>query len=164
MKFILNNSNNAPNFVSRRAGVVADLSQYTAAQFEVKTTGNVNIENIRLVKSMEQTHLLMCQQKDANTYAVVVYSMSNQLMSPENGKIIEIGNSSDILSIENVTVATPTGETAYFNTLSATTGIEQTERGNGTAVIYDLKGNRLNNSKALEKGIYIVNGKKTVVR
>ena len=163
VKFILNNSNDTPNSISRRIGEVTDLSQYTAAQFQVKTAGNVDL---RLVKSMEQTHQLMYQQKDANTYAVVVYSLSNQLMQPENGKIIETDNNSDILSIENVTVATPTGETAYYQTLSATTGIEQieSENGNGTAVIYDLKGNRLNNSKALNKGIYIVNGKKAVVR
>ena len=41
---------------------------------------------------------------------------------------------------------------------------EQIEKENGTAVIYDLKGKRLNSGKALNKGIYIVNGKKTVVR
>jgi hypothetical protein len=104
----------------------------------------------------------MYQQKDANTYAVVVYSLSNQLMQPENGKIIETDNDSNILSIENVTVATPTGETTYFQTLSATTGIEQIENENGAVVIYDLKGNRLNSGKALNKGIYIINGKKTI--
>ena len=162
VKFILNNnSNNAPNYIGRRAGEIADLAQYTAAQFEVKTTGDVDI---RLVKSMEQTHQMMYQQKDANTYAVVVYSLTNQLMQPENGKIIETDNNSDILSIENVTVATPTGETAYYQTLSATTGIEQIDNENGTAVIYDLKGNCLYDGKALNKGIYIVNGKKAVVR
>jgi hypothetical protein len=161
VKFILNNIYNAPSYIGRRAGEVTDLSQFTAAQFEIKTTSNTEIH---LVKSMEQTHQLMYQQKDANTYAVVVYSLSNQLMQPENGKIIETNINSDILSIENVTVATPTGETAYYQTLSATTGIEQIENENGTAVIYNLKGNRLNNEKALNKGIYIVNGKKTVVR
>lgn len=161
VKFILNNNSNALSSVGRRAGEVADLIQYTAAQFEVKTAGDVDI---RLVKSMEQTHQLMYQQKDANTYAVVVYSLTNQLMQPENGKIIEIDNNSDILSIENVTVATPTGETAYYQTLSTTTGIEQIGDENGTVVVYDLKGNRLNSGKALNKGIYIVNGKKAVVR
>ena len=161
VKFILNNIYSAPSYIGRRAGEITDLAQYTAAQFKVKTTGDVDL---RLVKSMEQTHQLMYQQKDANTYAVVVYSLSNQMMQPERGKIIETGNNSEILSIENVTVATPTGETAYYQTLSATTGIEQIENENGTAAIYNLKGNRLNNEKALNKGIYIVNGKKTVVR
>ena len=161
VKFILSNIYSAPSYIGRRAGEITDLAQYTAAQFEVKTTGNVDL---RLVKNMELTHQMMYQQKDANTYAVVVYSLSNQLMQPENGKIIETDNNSDILSIENVTVATPTGETAYYQTLSATTGIEQIENKNGTAVIYDLKGNRLNGGKAMNKGIYIVNGKKAVVR
>ena len=161
VKFILNNSDNASSYIEKRVVEVTELGQYTAAQFEVKTAGNVDL---RLVKSMEQTHQLKYQQKDANTYAVIIYSLSNQLMQPENGKIIESDNNSEILSIENVTVAMPTGETAYYQTLSATTGIEQIEKENGTAVIYDLKGNRLNSGKALDKGIYIVNGKKTVVR
>ena len=161
VKSILNNSNNVSSFIEKRVAEVTELGQYTAAQFEVKTAGNVDL---RLAKSMEQTHQLKYQQKDANTYAVVVYSLTNQLMQPENGKIIETDNISDILSIENVTVATPTGETAYYQTLSTTTGIEQIGDENGTVVVYDLKGNRLNSGKALDKGIYIVNGKKTVVR
>ena len=161
VKSILNNSNNVSSFIEKRVAEVTELGQYTAAQFEVKTAGNVDL---RLAKSMEQTHQLKYQQKDANTYAVVIYSLSNQLMQPENGKIIETGNNSEILSIENVTVATPTGKTAYYQTLSATTGIEQIENKNGTVVIYDLKGNRLNSGKALNKGIYIVDGKKAVVR
>ena len=161
VKFILNNSNDVSNYVGRRVGEIAYLNQYTAAQFEVKTAGNVDI---RLVKSMKQTHQLMYQQKDANTYAVVVYSLSNQLMQPENGKIIETDNDSDILSIENVTVATPTGETSYYQTLPATTGIEQIDNDNGNAVIYDLKGNRLNAVKKLEKGVYIFNGKKIITK
>ena len=161
VKSILNNSNNVSSFIEKRVAEVTELGQYTAAQFEVKTAGNVDL---RLAKSMEQTHQLKYQQKDANTYAVVIYSLSNQLMLPENGKIIETDNDSNILSIENVTVATPTGETVYYQALSATTGIEQIENKNGTVVIYDLKGNRLNSGKALNKGIYIVNGKKAVVR
>lgn len=153
------NSSNSPAAIGRRAGEVIDWTQYTAAQFEVKMADG---KDIRLVESMAQTHQLMYQQKDENTYSVVVFSISNQLMSPENGSIIEMDGVES--AIENVVLAKPNGETDCYQSLSVSTGIQQIESENNSAVIYDLKGNRLNGVKALDKGIYIVNGKKTVVR
>ena len=113
--------------------------------------------------SMVQSHQLMCQQKDDNTYAVVVYSLSNQLMKPENGCIIEVEADGGNVIIQNVTVATQTGETHYYHNYGTPTGVHQLEEDGNSAVIFDLKGNRLN-GKELEKGIYIINGKKTVVK
>ena len=160
VKNILNhNSSNSPAAIGRRAGEVIDLTQYTAAQFEVKMADG---KDIRLVSSMAQTHQLMCQKKDANTYSVVVFSRSNELMSPENGSIIEMDGVEG--SIENVVLAKPTGETDCYQSLSVSTGIQQIENGISSAFIYDLKGNRLNGAKALDKGIYIVNGKKILTR
>jgi hypothetical protein len=107
----------------------------------------------------------MYQQTGANTYAVVVYSLSNELMKPENGAIVQIvtNNNSDCVTIENMTVALPTGITASYEPLGISTGIQQIE-GESVPVVYDLKGNRLNNGNGLEKGLYIVNGKKVVVK
>ena len=143
-----------------------DLSQYTAAQFDVKTA-DTNIREIKLVKGMEQTHQLMYQQKDANTYTVVVYSLSNQLMKPENGGIVEIdtdNGSQNGLSVENVIVALPTGATRSFNGGQMTTSIQQIESDGGPSVVYDLKGNRMNGNRGLKNGVYIVNGKKVIVK
>ena len=160
VKNILNhNSSNSPAAVGRRAGEIIDLTQYTAAQFEVKMADG---KEIKLVSSMDQTHQLMYQKKDENTYAVVVFSLSNQLMTPENGSIIEMDGVES--SIQNVVLAKPNGETDCYHGLPVSTGIQQIENGTSSAVIYDLKGNRLNSVKALDKGIYIVNGKKAVVR
>lgn len=156
---ILNHDTNSAAAIGRRAGDVIDLTQYTAAQFEVKMADG---KEIKLVSSMAMTHQLMYQQKDENTYSVVVFSLSNQLMSPENGNIIEMDGAED--AIENVVLAKPNGETDCYQSLPVSTGIQQIENGTSSAVIYDLKGNRLNDAKALDKGIYIVNGKKTVVR
>ena len=153
------NSSNSPAAVGRRAGEVIDLTQYTAAQFEVKMADG---KDIKLVSSMDQTHQLMYQKKDENTYAVVIFSLSNELMTPENGNIIEMDGVES--SIQNVILAKPNGETDCYQSLSVSTGIQQIENRTNSAVIYDLKGNRLNSAKALDKGIYIVNGKKTVVR
>ena len=163
VKNILNQSNSGANSVSRRASTMCDFAQYTAAQFELKLDKNASIKNIHLVGSMTQSHQLMYEQKDNNTYAVVVYSLSNQLMKPENGRIVDVEADGGELTMQNITVATQSGETHYYQSYGTPTGIYQLENDSKSAVIYDLKGNRLN-GKALEKGIYIINGKKVIVK
>lgn len=162
INIIMSDKSYAPSVSGRRAAEVLDLAQYTAAQFEVKVTDGTTVDKIRLVESMEQTHLLMYQKKDANTYMVLVYSLSNELMQPENGEIIEIECDSDATIVENVMVVTPTGDTAYYETMPATTGIRPIENENTPAVIYNLKGNRIDNAK--EKGVYIINNKKYIAK
>lgn len=162
VKSILNQSGSA-NSAIRRASAIADFAQYTAAQFELKVDKNNSVNNIRLVNSMAQSHLLMYQQKDDNTYAVVVYSLSNQLMKPENGRIVDVEADGGELTMQNIIVATQLGETHYYQSYGTPTGIYQFENDSKSAVIFDLKGNRLN-GKSLDKGIYIVNGKKVIVK
>ena len=167
VKWILNNDNSGISNSRTRSYDMPDLSQYTAAQFDVKTAADTNIKEIRLVKSMEQTHQMMYLQKDANTYSVVVYSLSNQLMKPENGGIVEIdteNGSQNGLSIENIIVAQPTGETQSYSGGQMTTNIQQIESDGGSTIVYDLKGNRMNGNRGLKKGVYIVNGKKVIVK
>ena len=167
VKWILNNDNSGPSNSRTRSYDTPDWTQYTAAQFDVKTTADTNIKEIRLVKGMELTHQMMYQQKDANTYTVVVYSLSNQLMKPENGNIVEITTDNNTLngvSIENVIAALPTGATESYNGAHLSTNILQIEDEEGPAVVYDLNGNRINGNKALKKGVYIVNGKKVIVK
>jgi len=162
VKTILNQNSNASP-VMRRTPAMLDFAQYTAARFEVKGDKNASIKDIRLVSSMSHSHQLMYQQKDDNTYAIVVYSLSNQLMKPENGRIVDVEVDGGNVMMQNVTVATQTGETHYYQDYGTPTGVHQLEKDGNSAVIFDLKGNRLNR-KALEKGIYIINGKKTVVK
>ena len=162
VKSILNQGGGSKSVI-RRASTTCDFAQFTAAYFELKVENNNSISNIRLVNSMAQSHQLMYQQKDANTYAVVVYSLSNQLMKPDNGRIVEVDTSGTDLIIQNITAATPEGDMYYYQDYGMPTGVHQLENDGNSAVIYDLKGNRLNGN-ALEKGIYIINGKKAVVK
>jgi TusA-related sulfurtransferase len=163
VKNILSQSNNGASSMSRRASAIADFAQYTAARFDVKVDKNASIKDIRLVGSMAQSHQLMYQQKDDNTYAVVVYSLSNQLMKPEKGCIVEVDTDGGDATMQNIIVATQSGETHYYQNNGTITGIYQLRNDSNSAVIFDLKGNRLN-GKALEKGIYIVNGKKVIIK
>ena len=163
VKSILNNGGVAASPAFRRADGIVDFTQYTAAQFELKVDKNVSIKDIRLVNSMSQSHQLMYQQKDDNTYAVVVYSLSNQLMNSENGRIVDVEADGGKVTMQNITVATQTGETHYYQSYGTPTGVYHLEKDSNSAVIFDLKGNRLD-GKELKKGIYIINGKKAVVK
>jgi hypothetical protein len=169
VKWILNNASNSANAVSRRAGGIIDISQFTAAQFEMKVPANVKVKDIRLVNSMMQSHQIMYQQMDEQTYAVVVYSPENQLLIPNNNNIVEVeteSGESEHLTIQNAILARPDGEVAnYAGDFASTTGVNQSARDDEKpAVIYDLKGNRLENGNSLKKGLYIINGKKVVVK
>lgn len=167
VKAILNNAGNKGSATRTRADEAIDLTKYTAAQFEIKLPTNVDMRKIRLVRPMMWTHEIMYQQTDEQTYAVVVYSLTNQLMKPENGNIIDIdveGTRMEGMSIRNAILATPQGETTNYGGNFVTTGVEAVDCGNGPAVIYDLKGNRLDNGNSRKKGVYIINGKKVAVK
>lgn len=166
VKNILKNGSSAPNAICRRTYEVIDLSKYTAAQFIVKVADNISVKDIHLVNSMGQSHQLMYQQIDTNKYAVVVFSLTNHLMIPEGCNIIEVEtyNNNDVLTIEDVTVAKPSGETESYHTMPISTSIQQIEKKDSQITIYNLKGNRLSENKKLKKGIYIINGKKAVVK
>ena len=164
VKNILNNGSATARLAYRRAADRIDFALYTAAQFELKVDKNASIKDIRLVGSMAQSHQLMCQQKDDNTYVVVVYSLTNQLMKPENGRIVDVEADGGNVMMQNITVATQTGEMHYYQDYGMPTDIHQLEKDGNSAVIYDLKGNRLNGVPGQRKGVYIINGKKVVVR
>ena len=166
VSIIMSNSFWASSISYHRAAEVADLSMYTAAQFDLKVAAGTAIDDIRLVKSMEHSHQLVCMPKNATTYTVLVYSLSNQLMRPENGAIVNVNADSaqEAVVMENATVVTPAGDISYFQNLSSTTGVRQIESENAPTFIYDLKGSQLDRTTGLAKGIYIINNKKMVVR
>lgn len=161
VKNILNQVDEEDNI----AGEYVDLAQYTAVQFEVKVPEGVQVNDIRPVRSMSGSHQVMYLQTGANTYAVVVYSLSNQLLKPENGNLIEVhmaGESAEGMEIHHMKAAKPTGETVKCNNNSPVTDIKVVEYKEKSDKIYDLRGIR--RYDAQQKGIYIINGKKVVVK
>ena len=167
MRYILNSMSKASATRATVGGMPPDLAQYTAAQFVLQTPLDVTEQDIRLVKDVAQTHQMMCKEIEPGVFAVAVYSMTNSLFSPTNGAIIEVdaeGTHSGDLSIGNVLLAKPTGETERFDNLPVLTPVTDVERESETGPVYDLKGQKRNQGKALRKGIYIKNGKKSVVR
>jgi len=173
IKKILNSMNISMARTTRAADPLVDLSRFTAVQFTVSVPEGGSISDIGLIGNNRNTHQVEWQQIDENNYAVVVYSNTNHMLSPEDGKILEIAlsdeNISDII-IGNVILATPEGERVWLNSLSAyatVTGIEELTASEPFDV-YDLNGRKVrcqcHTLKGLAGGVYIVNGKKTVVK
>ena len=161
VKAILNQVDNESN----KAREFVDLAQYTAVQFEVRVPEGTQVNDIRLVNGMTRSHQVMCSQTSADTYAVVVYSPSNQLLAPEDGRLVELymaGGCAERMEIKNMTAAKPSGETVRCEIQSDVTGIKVVENREKSERIYDLKGVRHNDTP--RNGLYIINGKKAVVK
>ena len=144
-----------------------DLTQYSAAQFVLNVPENVREQDISLVEGMKQTHQMMCKQIEPEAYAVVVYSLTNSLFMPENGNIVEVNIEkahSDDLSIQDVILAKPTGETKQYGYMPVRTSISDVEVENDHRHVYNLKGQKQSRINGMQKGVYIENGKKIVVR
>ena len=158
---------------TRTAYPYVDLSRFTAAQFMLNVPVGCPIADIRLTGSNQSTHDVVWQQTDTGEYAVVIYSKNNQKLSSEKGNIIDVifaeGNCSDV-SISNVVLATPEGERVWLNSLPANamptgiSGLENTE----TFDIYDMTGRKVRSQchslEGIASGVYIINGKKTVIK
>jgi hypothetical protein len=144
-----------------------DLSQYSAAQFVLNVPADVREQDIQLVKSIGQTHQMMCKQIEPGAFAVVIYSLTNSMLTSEDGSIIEVNageTHAGDLSIQDVMFAKPTGETKRFDNMPVVTVIFDVKGKTEHRKVYDLKGQKRNRVEGLQKGIYIENGKKIVVR
>jgi hypothetical protein len=171
---VLNGMNTRTFMTSRAAADTdVDLSRFTAAQFTVSVPVGSAITDIRLTGRSHATHEITWQQMDAGEYAVVIYSKSNLRLSPENGSIMEVvladGNGTDITT-GNVVLATPEGERVWLNSLpayAATTGIAGLMSA-ASYDVYDLSGRKVRSKgdslKGLASGVYIINGKKTIIK
>ena len=150
----------------------ADLSRYTAAQFVLTTGDEAEIADIRLAGQLAGSHRLSYEPMGSGRYSVVVYSTANQPFTAVDGTLIEVafadGADRQLLT-SDVILATSTGDRLWLDSLpvAATTAVTSP----ATAVSHDvinLNGQRLGVRNArlegLPSGIYIINGKKTVVR
>lgn len=147
-----------------------DLTMYTAMQLTVNVLNGARIRDIRLAGDNNSSHRLMYQQKDAEHYTVVVYSMSNQRFKPVNGCLLEVDMEGEgEPTTANVLLATPTSERTFINSLpiGTVTGISIVGADQAvTGSVYDLRGNKVldrgASMKRLPKGVYIMNGKKII--
>ena len=146
-----------------------DLSQFTAAQFIMNIDEQAKVSAIRLKGKNRETHRVSYEPMGNGQYSVVVYSTKNQLLTAEEGGLLEVeladGNVSSEVTTSNVILSTPGSECLTMDCLptGGTTGISCLNEGTDIYDVYNLNGGK-EPKQGLRKGIYIIRGKKTVVR
>ena len=143
---------------------------YVASQFELRLSEGQKLESISMNGERRNGHQLDYYQIGDNTYQVVAYSINNQSYSGNDGELLNIKTyGSGDVEINNILFVTESFGEKRFSSLQGggMTGIDVIK-----AVepfdIYSVDGRVVRrqavNTEGLQKGIYIIKGKKQVVR
>ena len=146
---------------------------YTAFQFDIFLPEGVDITEIALNGSRRQQHQLLYSKVGDGHYKVAALSTSNRTFSGSKGELLGFITDSSIhdgILIDDIHFFTPNGQDYLFDavSLSGTTEIEtvaedkELQDGEHPS-LYDMQGRKIL-SPVGRKGIYIVNGKKVVIK
>ena len=136
------------------------LAQCTIALSDGQTLSDVKTDD---------AHQAIWKPIGGNRYSVLVYSLRNKSFA-SNGCLLRLTNCSGSISVEDVMLVDANREARCFAdvTFNGVTGIESIANQNDEESVYDLGGRKLESRNPklenLPKGIYIVNGKKVVVK
>lgn len=132
-----------------------NAENYTAAQFDIHLTDGSTVNYLSLNSTSD--HQMTWQMVDANTCRVIVYSLSNSPFRAVKDELFNVTLSG------NATISNE----LLVNVDSMVTGINEMQFDKPVNV-YDLRGNKVRSNTTdlndLQKGVYIVNGKKVVVK
>ena len=145
-------------------------SAYTAFQMDVTLPMGVSLEDVLLTERAAGSHSVVISKMDDGSYRIIGVSMQNKVFKDNAGDLLKLqlaGNAQGAVAINNVLFVTPQGvqhELAGVNAFGDVTGIANV-RGNKevTGNVFDLQGRQMNNAQ-LKKGLYILNGKKQIVK
>ena len=148
------------------------LRPYTAFQYDLYTNSEADVMNLCLNDVRKNGHQLIYNKVEEGHYRVAVLSTANNVFNGNNGELLHIqldGFDSADVTITNIHFITADGTVLRFDdlSLSSATRIESftptpspKEEGN----VYDLSGRKVSVPSVLPKGVYIVNGKKVMVK
>ena len=143
---------------------------YVASQFELRLSDGQKLESISLNGERRNGHMLDYYLIGDNTYQVVAYSIDNQSYSGNDGELLNIKTSgSGDIEIDNILFVTESFGEKRFSSLhgGSMTGIDVAKAVEAFD-IYSVDGRlvrrQAENTEGLPKGVYIIKGKKQVVR
>jgi len=144
-------------------------SGYVASQFDIHLSAGQTLESIMLNSIRSKEHVMTYTKTNNDTYRVVVYSLGNQAYTGNHGELLSIQVSgTGNVDIDNILFVTSGQNEKRFASLhSSTTGINSVNEIEAMD-IYSMDGRlvrkQVKTTNDLKKGVYIVNGKKQVVR
>lgn len=143
---------------------------YVASQFDIVLSAGQTLEGIQLNSKRMENHQMTYTKTDDNRYKVVIYSLNNAAYKGQSGELlnIKVAGSGDV-SVEDILFVTAGQMEKRFLPLHrGTTGISVTTNEAETMDIYSIDGRLIRkqakSTDGLEKGLYIINGKKQIIR
>lgn len=143
---------------------------YLAGQFDLILKEGQTLDDITVSEIRAFNHQISYSEIEPGVFRIVLYAMQNVPIVEHQGEIINIKLAGDgeSVRIDNALFVTFNQEVKYFDTVEQLmTGI-QGLHSTKTADIYSINGvlvrKQATTTKGLEKGIYIINNKKTIVK
>ena len=143
--------------------------RYVAAQFDIRLVeGNV-LESVRLNKNRMNGHQVTYNQVDENVYRVLIYSVGDGTFKGDEGELVSIQTSNgSFIDIENIKFVTIHQKTKEFDALHSGVNSINTTSQVPCIDIYTTDGRLVRKHattlEGLNKGIYIINNKKIIVK
>lgn len=139
---------------------------YNGFQMDVILTKGTELKSLQLSDEIKTTHSFKCSRIADGRYRIIVYSASGTPISHNTDKLFKIISDDSDVRLDNVIFATSGLEERHFEHINYTdaAGIDNVEKITKNGCIYDINGVKLSTDDILRKGIYIINGRKTVVR
>lgn len=143
---------------------------YVASQFDIVLSAGQTLESIQLNSKRMKNHLMTYAKTDDNRYKVVIYSLDNATYKGHSGELlnIEVAGSGEV-SVKDILFITVGQMEKRFSPLRrGTTDISVTTKQAERMDIYSVDGRlvrkQAEGTDGLEKGLYIINGKKQIVK
>lgn len=146
---------------------IDNANRFTSFQFDLEVPQGVSL--LGADWNGKTNHMLQYAKNGENHYRVVALSMESKSLPVFDGALIRLnlsGTTGGEIYFSNVLFVNPQGQATYFNghTVSMTTGINGISFRQGE-LIYDISGRQLNKKREqLDKGVYIINHKKVVIK
>jgi hypothetical protein len=151
---------------------VSNAAGYAALQYDLQLPEGAEVTDVRFTG--KSNHKVTFREMDGNVVRVTVVSLTNEAFCGNELLDVMIDSAQDAeISIENAIVATRNGAVSKVRNATAkiagnATVIDQLLDGMARADVYDLNGKLVKKNAAtaagLQKGIYIINGKKITIK
>ncbi len=139
-----------------------DLSAYTAFQVDLTIPVGYTFENVELTEIAKEGHKLDYNMQDDGRCRVVIFSMSNEALPCAWNEMIRLnlrGQGEALVNADSGVFVT-IGRERHELMLNGTANIAELSTLNSPLpAVYDLQGHKVENTA---KGLYIINGKKTI--
>ena len=140
---------------------------YVASQFDITLTDGQELEGVTINSERNNGHVVSYAKTGTDSYRVVVYSLDNQSYNDHSGELLNIAVAgSGSVEVSDIIFVTQNAQERRFAPLYATTtGIRVVGQPDNmqSGDCYDLSGRKLQSSP-VNKGIYIINGKKQIIK